>query len=271
VGQIHSEELQEAAVHLVTHLTPAALAAVRHVVGLATILDVAGIEELRGTIRTAPVDALVIDPGLIASDDAAWVSLLGCYSSLPLALYTGLSPGGARAIVALARVRAPYIILHDFESEGSRFAQFLAALPPASLDRQVLARIAGPLAILPHDLAVAVRLLFADANPAHTVDWLASSSSRSRRWVERHVTHAGFTSAARLVMSPWLLRAYHYLRDKAFTQRDVARKVGVSSSRTLLQELALLGVRSRDEVAQKSPDEVVDTVVRIVYRGSRAA
>jgi hypothetical protein len=256
-------------VRLLTHLTPSAVAAVECAVGHTTVRNVDGYAEFQHAIRTTPVDAVVVDPGLFETDDVGWVALLGRYTTLPLALHARLSPGSARAI-SLAHLRAPYIVIQDVESESPRLIQFVTECPPTSLDRQVLARIAEQLGGLPRELAIGARLLFTNADHAHTVDWLATSAARSRRWVERQLTHAGFASAARLAMAPWFVRAYHYLRDDAFTQRDVARKVGVASPRTLWQELGLLGLHSRQDVRATPSNDMIGRVVGLLVGRERA-
>src|ERR1051325_4459676 len=80
------------------------------------------------TIRTRPVELPVVDPLLGGTASATEISRLGrLFPSLPLALYTTLSPAVAAVLLALGQTGIHHVVFARYDDHPARLREVLAA------------------------------------------------------------------------------------------------------------------------------------------------
>lgn len=216
---------------VVAHLPPPLLAHLRAVLGADhTLTPAHGWTSLEDAVRRRPSDVAVVDPGAdgtVRTEEI--VGLVRHYPSLPVLIYTVLSPQTMRAVVELSAHGVNQVVLHRFDDEPRRFLQTLEQQPGVTLSDALLDRLSVPLALLPASLVRAVEQLFRRPLGFASADDLARVATMPRRTVYRVLEAAGLASPSTLVRAARLLRAYAYLRDSGHSVEDVAAKLGYSS------------------------------------------
>lgn len=220
--------------------------------------------ELARALRIRPVDALVLDAVILEQDVAVWAAI-SRFESLPLILYSGLDRRSLVTILRVNRSRTPLLVLRHLEDSPLRLQAFLHSLMLPELNGMILNRLAGPLGVLPPEIATTIAVHFSQAELGRTVQWLASTSGFCRRTFERWVSKTGLASARLVAMAPLITRAYCYLRDPGYTVGDVAAKIGVGSRHTLLNELRLFfGANAIAAIRDLSPTDFVGNVAKVL-------
>jgi AraC-like DNA-binding protein len=227
---------------------------------------VSGWVELEEVVRRNPVDAAVVDPGVDGPIRQGEVQrLVEAFPTLPVVLYTQMTPSNFRPLVEVARMAGVrHLVLHRFEDEPGRFRALLRRAVGTGLSDRMLEELRPRLELLPAVLSRAVERMFRNPLAFRGVRDLAVSAGMPARTVYRHLRGAGFVSPMLLVKSARLLRAFNYLRDPGHTVEDVAAKLRYSSSRKLAQHSAeLLGTTPR-RVRHRM--EAEDVITRLVQR-----
>lgn len=216
---------------VVAHLPAPLLAHLRSVLGADhTLTSADGWKALEHAVRRRPSDVAVVDPGADGTvKTAEIVSLVRHYPSLPVIVYTVLSPQTMRAVVELSGHGVNQVVLHRFDDEPRRLLETLEQQPGVTLSDALLDRLAVPLAVLPAALVRAVEQLFRRPLGFSGAEDLARVASMPLRTLYRVLEAAGLASPSTMVRAARLLRAYAYLRDSGHSVEDVAVKLGYSS------------------------------------------
>lgn len=224
---------------VVARLTASLLAQLRIVVGHEhTLVAVDNWGELDTAIRGRPIDVAVVDPRLDGSVQSEEIqTLLVQYPSLPVVLYTSLTPETLRVTVELARYGLPQVVLRGFDDEPQRFRALLEGQPARAVETGVLRRLASQLGKAPLPLARAIGEMFLAPHTFQSVDDLAAAATLSRRSLDRYLKKAGFAPARMLLTGARVARVYHYLRDPGFRIDDVTRKLAYPSPRLLARQV----------------------------------
>lgn len=189
-----------------------------------------GWKSLEHAVRRHPSDVAVVDPAADGTvRTAEIVSLVRHYPSLPVLIYTVLSPQTMRAVVELSGHGVNQVVLHRFDDEPRRLLATLEQQPGVTLSDALLDRLALPLAVLPASLVRAVEQLFRRPLGFSSADDLARVATMPLRTLYRVLEAAGLASPSTMVRTARLLRAYAYLRDSGHSVEDVAVKLGYSS------------------------------------------
>src|SRR6059058_2764099 len=164
------------------------------------------------TIRTRPVELAVVDPLLGGTPSGTEISRLSVlFPSLPLALYTTLSPAVAAVLLALGQSGIHHVVFARYDDHPARLREVLAAEEARSTSHRLREQLGWMLAPLPSELR-----------------WALEEVLRS----PRH-----FLAAARV------LHAHRLLQDPGFTVDDVAQRLGYAQTKTLqLHARAYLGL-----------------------------
>jgi len=248
-------------VEVVTLLPPPLLSHLRVVLGNEhTILPVGNWVMLTEAVLRHPVDVVVLDPQSTAGVQTDEVlSILEQHPSLPIVLYTYLSPVMLGAVAELARYGVRQVVLHRFDDEPRRFLELLERQPGFAICDTLLERLGDPLSRLPTSLARAVERLFRSPAQIHVRD-LAHSAGITVRMLYRKFEQAG--SPRILVQSARLLRAYAYMRDPGLLLEDVAAKLRYQSPRALTRQMQeATGMTPTEVRSRLSPEEFVNTLV----------
>jgi AraC-like DNA-binding protein len=212
-------------------------------------------DQLEFLVRRSSVDIAVVDPG---ADGLVRVSeirgLAERYPTLPIVLYTTLSPHTMRAVVELARHGTQQVVLHRFDDTPAKFLSVLERQPGSTLSSLMLERLSEPLAALPSSLARAVERMFKRPGQFFGVPDLASAAQMPRRSVYRHFQIAGLASPRIVVSGARILRAYSYMREPGHSLSDVAGKLGFSQQqlrRSMVEMVGETPVRVRATIDAK--------------------
>ena len=214
---------------VLTRLSPPFLSHLRIVAGREhSLTAVDDWSALEAAVRSHPTDVVVVDPrdgGTPCIDEFG--ALLVKYPSLPVVVYTSLSPESMRASVELAKYGIQHVVLRGYDDEPRRFRTLLDRLPAYVLSEQVLASLSARLDGAPQPLRRAVERLFRSPHGFHDVRDLALAAGMTRRSLDRWLDRTGIAPGKMLVVGARMLRAYHYMRDRDTCSRTWRRSSGI--------------------------------------------
>jgi hypothetical protein len=189
---------------------------------------------------------LVIDPDLVAAQDApAFVDCVG-YLSAPLIVYTSLTRASARTIAILARRSLAAVVLRGFDDSLASLRSILDPAPFESLGGSMVELLSTELDELPQEVRRGTIAAFCASAPVNSPQALAVLSGQSRRSVDRWFTRVGLKPAKWVLAASLLIRAYSSLEDPSLSLASVASISGFGSAKALSHNsLALTGTRVR--------------------------
>jgi AraC-like DNA-binding protein len=224
-------------------LPPVLLAHLRVVLGERhAIYSVEAWDELDFLVRRSSVDIAVVDPGadgLVRTTEIR--SLIEQYPTLPMVLYTQLSPLTLKALVELAKYGTQQVVLHRFDDSPAKFRLVLERQPGSTLSSLILERLSEPVGALPGALARAVERMFKRPGQFFGVPDLASAAQMPRRTVYRYFEVVGLASPRMVVTGARMLRAYSYMREPGHSLLDVAKKLGYTQQQLRRSMVELVG------------------------------
>src|SRR5256712_7724709 len=102
--------------------------------------------EALAIIRSRPVEVAVVDPLLSGEPRALEIERLRLlFPSLPLILYTSLTPQLASVLLVLGQCGIRHVVFSRFDDHPTRLRQVLEAESAGAASRQLLAQLAGHL------------------------------------------------------------------------------------------------------------------------------
>jgi len=224
-------------------------------------------------IRTRPVELAVVDPLLgDVPRPHAIERLRLLFPSLPLLVYTELSPVTASALLKLGRAGIQRAVFQRFEDGPNALRTVLEAELEHSVSRQVVTALRERLRELPENIRNALEMMLYDPGAGLTVSELAGRALLSRRTCERFFTRLGLPSPKSVMLLMRLLYAHRLLLDPGHTVEDVAIKLGYGKVRTLQRHLRTVFNLSAGELrASLSFEDALALISRRFFQGSRAA
>jgi AraC-like DNA-binding protein len=227
-----------------------------------------GWAELAKVLREEVVDLLVADPAADGHVKVAELQqLMRQFPSVPVVIYTALSPATMKAVVQLAKFGVEHVVLNRFDDEPRRFRDLLEGVPGHALADQMLRQLAGPLAGLPIQVSRAVEQLFRSPGRFRSTDDLAAAAGMNKRTLYRNLEPVGFFSPRLLVVAARLLRVYAHLRDPGRQIKEIADKVGYHSPWQLTQQMReVTGHTPRTVRRRVGAEEFIALLARRVYR-----
>jgi len=205
----------------------------------------------------------VVDPLVSGQSRAHEIERLRIlFPSLPLLVYTSLSPEAAGVLLALGRIGIRKVIFARFDdSPGGLRAAFREEWARTA-SQQVLQMLAGVLEGLPEQLRWALESTLHAPFDAPTVSELAQKAQLGRRTCERWFARSGLPSPKMVLVLARLLYAHRLLLDPGYTVEDVALKLGYSKARTLQLHLKeVFGLTAGELRLSLSPEEALDRVI----------
>jgi len=228
--------------------------------------------DLRTTVQLVVADLVVADPAASGTiDPDSLEQLRRDYPSLPIVLYTRLSPSSMKAVVRLAKAGIEHVVVAHFDDEPGQFRELLEGIPAHALGERMLRELAGPLAVLPVVVVRGIDQLFRAPARFGGAQDLASAAGMNLRTLYRNLEPAGIHSARTLVVAARLLRAYSYLQDPGRSIKEVAAKTGYHSPWQLSQHMRDMTGHTTEHVRHAITGEelVVVLAERIIQRGGR--
>jgi AraC-like DNA-binding protein len=225
-------------------------------------------------IRRRPIDLAVVDPLLgdeVRPHGIERVRLL--FPSLPLLVYTELSPASAAALLRLGRAGIHKAVFHRFEDGPTALKAVIQAELEHSASQQVMQAVQEMLENLPPSIREALGSMLYDPGTGPTVAELAGRALLSRRTCERSFTKVGLPSPKGVMILTRLLYAHRLLLDPGHTVEDVALKLGYGKVKTLQRQLRrVFGVSAGELRLSVPPDEALAIVSRRFFEeGGRRA
>src|SRR2546426_630247 len=185
-------------------------------------------DDVLTSIRGRPVELAVVDPllsGQARSQEIERLRVL--FPSLPLMLYTTLTPRTAGVLLALGQRGIQHAVFANYDDHPSRLREVLGQEEARSSSRQLLDQLGDALAPLPSELRWVLEEALRSPGEVQTVGQVAVRARVDRRTCERWFTRVGlpsprhFLSAARgagaLALAPRLAR------DRRGQRRDGVR------------------------------------------------
>src|SRR6266705_3457962 len=194
-------------------------------------------------IRTRPVELAAVDPQLEGSPSAREIERLRLlFPSLPLILYTALSPATAAVLLALGHSGIQAVVFTRLDDHPARLREVLAHEEARSASRQLLDQLAAVLAPLPSELRWVVEEVLRAPAELQTVQQVAPRA---------------FLAAARV------LYAHRLLQDPGFTIDDVAQRLGYAQTKTLqLHARSYLGLTAGEMRLTLEPREALERIAQ---------
>ena len=191
------------------------------------------------TIRAKPVDMAVVDPHLGGGEPRPHgiERLRLFFPSLPLLVYTDLTPANAGVLLQLGRAGIRRVVVYRFEDAPSALRSALLSELEQSASQQVMQALGPTLQDLPDELRVALEAMLHAPGDGPTVTALADRAQLTRRTCERWFTKVGLPSPRVVMVLIRLLYAHRLLLDPGYTVEDVALKLGYSKTKTLQMHL----------------------------------
>ena len=225
-------------------------------------------------IRARPVQMAVVDPLLGGSVPRTHGigRIRQFFPSLPLLVYTDLTPATAGVLLELGRAGIRRVIVHRFEdAPGSLRASLLAELEQ-SASQQVIHGLGVILRELPPELRLALEGMLHAPGEGPTVSALADRARLTRRTCERWFTKVGLPSPRVVMVLARLLYAHRLLLDPGYTVEDVALKLGYSKTKTLQMHLrAVFGLTAGELRVSLSTEDALATVTSRYFSPVRRA
>lgn len=195
--------------------------------------------EAMDVIRAKPVDMAVVDPLLGGGSPRSHgiERLRQFFPSLPLLVYTELTPATASVLLELGRAGIRRVVVHRFEDAPSALRHALLAELELSASQQVMQELSDILRDLPAVLRQALEAMLHAPGDGPSVTALAERAQLTRRTCERWFTKVGLPSPRTVMVLTRLLYAHRLLLDPGYTVEDVALKLGYSKAKTLQMHL----------------------------------
>jgi AraC-like DNA-binding protein len=169
------------------------------------------------------------------------------FPSLPLILYTTLTPRTAGVLLALGQRGIQHAVFVNYDDHPSRLREVLSQEEARSSSRQLLDQLGDALAPLPSELRWVLEEALRSPGEVQTVGQVAARARVDRRTCERWFTRVGLPSPRHVLSAARVVYAHRLLQDPGFTIEDVAKRLGYAQTKTLqLHASTYLGLTAGD-------------------------
>jgi AraC-like DNA-binding protein len=257
-------------VDVVARLSPSLLAHLKVVIADEhNLVAIDDWDELDTAVRSYPADVVIADPradGTVRMLELQ--ALLAQYSTVPVVLYTTLTPETLKATVELAKHGVQQVVIRGFDDEPRRFRLLLDRLSAYELSDRLIEALVKPLSQIPVPLARALERLFRMPHTFQDVNDLAEAAGMSRRTLDRWLSRVGLAPARVVLIGARLVRAYHYMSDSGYLLEDVTKKLGYPSGRVFARQVRSFTGLTPSALRRKSPgpDQFMTQLTMLLYR-----
>jgi AraC-like DNA-binding protein len=199
-----------------------------------TLLPVEGWAQAVDAIRARPVEMAVVDPVLGGGPRTHEIERLRLlFPSLPLLIYTALTPEIAGVLLTLGRSGVRRALFHRFDDAPEALRAAIGEELDGSAAQRVLHDLRHVLRELPGPVRSAIEAMVDPEAAPGTVADLAREARLERRTFERWLERSGLPSPRSVLLGVRMLYAHRLLLDPGYTIEDVALKLGYGRVRTL--------------------------------------
>lgn len=219
-------------------------------------------------IRQEPLELAVVDPvleGIPRAHEIERVRVL--FPSLPLVLYTKLSPGMVQVLLQLGRVGIREVVVAGHDDHPDRLRELLVEEAAGSISRQLIGEMDDLLVECPGELRWAIETAIREPAELHTVADLAKRARMDRRTCARWFTKACLPPPSVMLMVFRVVYAHRLLQDPGYTVEDVATKLGYAKVRSFAQNVKeVFGMTPGELRVSLTPEDAVAIVRQRFFR-----
>jgi AraC-like DNA-binding protein len=227
-------------------------------------------ESLSLRVRSEPIDLAVLDPsgsGEVRAD--AILELMDEFPSVPVILYTQLTPSTIQPTVSLARAGVRHVVLFRYDDNPKRFLELIESEPGAAYAQMLMERLAVPLQLVGPNVRRGIERMFGAPGHFETIPDLARTAIVSTRTIYRKFREAGFASPHRFLVAARLLRAYAYMLEPGNTLESAGEKLGYDSGSFRRQVRLFFNTTPNLIKRHVPPEEFVERMALQLYPGLR--
>jgi len=215
------------------------------------------------TIRTRPVEIAVVDPLLSGEPRGQEIERLRVlFPSLPLILYTSLTPQVAAVLLGLGQRGIRHVVFSRFDDHAQRLRDVVQSEEIHSASRQLLGQLAAALEPLPRELRWVLEEALRAPGEVQTIQQVAARAHVDRGTCARWFARAGLPSPRHFLAATRVLYAHRLLQDPGFTVEDVAERLGYAQAKTLQQHArTYLGLTAGEMRLSLTPDAAAHRIL----------
>jgi AraC-like DNA-binding protein len=225
------------------------------------------------TIRYKPVEMAIVDPafdGHVRTREIERLHLL--FPSLPVLIYTSLTPEAPSVLLELGRIGIRRVILARFDDSPANLRAIFRDELECTASRKVIHGIDRLLEGLPMQARWALEEMLHAPSEVATVAALAERVSVQRRTCERWFAKVGLPSPRMVLVLARLLYAHRLLQDPGYTVEDVAVKLGYGRTRSLQDQFKeVFGLTAGEVRLSLTVEEALEVVTKRYFRGVNQA
>ncbi len=231
---------------------------VRFVVAHARSWDV-----VLASIRGRPVEIAVVDPLLSGEARGQEIERLRVlFPSLPLILYSALTPQVAAVLLGLGQRGIRHVVFARFDDHPERLRQVIEAEEIHAASHQLLGQLTAALQPLPREMRWVLEEALRAPGEVQTIQQVAARARVDRGTCARWFARAGLPSPRHFLAATRVLYAHRLLQDPGFTIEDVAERLGYAQAKTLQQHArAYLGLTAGEMRLSLTPAEAAHRIL----------
>lgn len=225
------------------------------------------------TIRSRPVEIAVVDPLLAGAASGQEIERLRLlFPSLPLILYTSLTPQLAGVLLALGQRGIRQVVFSRVDDHPERLRDLVGAEEMHAASYQLVAQLTDAMAPLPRELRWVLEEALRTPGEVQTIQQVAARARVDRGTCARWFARAGLPSPRHILAAARVLFAHRLLQDPGFTIEDVAQRLGYAQAKTLQQHArAYLGLTAGEMRLSLTAEEATGRIVHGFLTPARAA
>jgi AraC-like DNA-binding protein len=227
-------------------------------------------EQVVDGILSQPVELAVIDPTLEETPRAHEVERLRVlFPSLPMILYTKLTPEIAPVLLRLGNANIRRIVLAWYDDHPSNLRDALFTEAAQSVSQRLLKELEDLLATWPDGLRWAIETMIREPAEVQTVQALAQRAGMDRRTCLRWFARARLPTPSVMLAVFRVVYAHRLLQDPGYTVENVAIKLGYAQTRSFAQNVKeVFGMTPGELRVSLSPEQALSIVrERYLQRG----
>lgn len=219
-------------------------------------------------IRQEPLELAVADPGLEDIPRAHEIQRIRVlFPSLPLVLYTTLSPDMVSVLLQLGRSGIDEVVVAGHDDHPDRLRQLLVEEAAGSISRQLINEMKDLLSECPGELRWTIETAIREPAALHTVADLAKRARMDRRTCARWFTKAQLPPPSVMLTVFRVMYAHRLLQDPGYTVEDVAKKLGYAKARSLAQNVKeIFGMTPGELRVSLTPADALSIVCKRFFR-----
>jgi AraC-like DNA-binding protein len=223
-------------------------------------------DDALAAVQASPVAVGVVDPLLDGDAGIASVEQLRAqFPSLPLVLYTTLTPAMAGVLLRLGRAGVHRVVFVRFEDAPGNLRRVIATELERAAAHQVMRLLEPAFRGLPAPLRLALEQMLHTPGERVNVSTLAETAGLGLEECRTWFARAHLPTPRVVMVLTRLLYAHRLLLDPGYTIDDVARKLGYGKTRTLQVQLRAVFSMTARELRESLSAEDAGRIVTTRY------